>query len=118
MTPCNDLVCILEVGESVFRQFIAKQSGVVKGIPCDKLCNDTLDFPLMKSLWDNILQRCCQERSKQTHKICLENIIMLYLKVRSFSYAKDCINKYKIQQKTGKSKALRKELKRKSSDKE
>ena len=118
VTPCNDLVHILEVGESVFRQFIAKQSGVVKSIPCDKLCNDTLDSPLVKSLWDNILQGCGQELSKQTHKICLENIIMLYLKVRSFSYAKDYINKYKIQQKTGKSKALRKELKRKSSDKE
>ncbi len=117
VTSCNDLVHILEVGESVFCQFIAKQSGVVKSIPCDKLCNDTLNSPLVKSLWDNILQGCGQELSKQTHKICLENIIMLYLKVRSFSYAKDYINKYKIQKKTGKSKALRKELKRKSSDK-
>ncbi len=80
VTPCNDLVHILEVGESVFRQFIAKQSGVVKSIPCDKLCNDTLDSPLVKSLWDNILQGCGQEFSKQTHKICLENVIMLYLR--------------------------------------
>ncbi len=37
VTPCNDLVHILEVGEGVFRQLIAKQSGVVKSIPCDKL---------------------------------------------------------------------------------
>lgn len=118
VTPCNDLVQILEVAEIVFRQFTAKQSIVVKSIPCDKLCNDVLDPPLVKSLWDNILQGCGQELSKQTHKICLENIIMLYLKVRSFSYAKDYISKFKIQQKTAKSKALRKELKRKSSDKE
>ena len=118
VTPCNDLVKILEVAEIIFCQFTTKQSSVVKSIPSEKLCNDTLDSPLVKSLWDNILQGCGQEISKQTHKICLENIIILYLKVRSFSYAKDYINKFKVQQKTGKSKALRKELKRKSSDKE
>ena len=88
---------------------------MVKSIPCEKLCNDTLDSPLVKSLWDNILQGCGKELSKQVHMICLENIIMLYLKVRSFSYAKGYINKFKIQQKAGKSKALRKKLKRKSS---
>ena len=113
MTPCNDLVKILDVAEIIFRQFTTKQSSVVKSIPSKKLCNDTLDSPLVKSLWDNILQGCGQEISKQTHKICLENIIILYLKVRSFSYAKDYINKFKVQQKAGKSKALRKELKRK-----
>ena len=118
VTPCNDLVKILEVAEIIFHQFTTKQSSVVKSIPSEKLCNDTLDSPLVKSLWDNILQGCGQEISKQTHKICLENIIILYLKVRSFSYAKDYINKFKVQQKSGKSKALRKELKRKSSDKE
>ena len=117
VTPCNDLVQILEVVEIVFRQFTANEASVVKSIPCEKLCNDTLDSPLVKSLWDNILQGCGEELSKQVHKICLENIIMLYLKAHSFSYAKDYINKFKIQQKTGKSKALRKELKRKSSDK-
>ena len=43
MTPCNDLVQILEVVEIVFRQFPANESSVVKSIPCEKLCNDTLD---------------------------------------------------------------------------
>ena len=118
VTPCNDLVKILEVAEILFGHFTAKQSSVVKSIPSDKLCNDTLDSPLVMSLCDNILQGCGQEISKQTHTIFLETIIILYLKVRSFSYAKDYINKFKVQQKTGKSKALRKELKRKSSDKE
>ena len=113
VTPCNDLVQILEVVEIVFRQFTANESSVVKSILCEKLCNDTLDSPWVKSLWDNILQGCGKELSKQVHKICLENIIMLYLKVRSFSYAKDYINKFKIQQKAGKSTGL----KRKSSDK-
>ena len=46
-------------------------------------------------------------------KLCLENI-KLYLKVRSFSYAKDYISKFNIQRKAAKSKALRRELKRSS----
>ena len=117
VTPCKDLVRILEVVEHIFRQFIEKQSNVVKSIPVFQiLCNDALDSPLLKSLWENIIQDCGQETSKQTQKLCLENILKLYLKVRSFSYAKDYISKFKIQQKAAKSKSLRKELKRKSED--
>lgn len=81
VTPCKDLVEILEIC-----QF---QKDVLKKIPCDTLCNDALASPLLKSLWDNILQGCNQELSKQTSKLCLENIIKLYLKDRSFSCAKD-----------------------------
>ena len=55
--------------------------------------------------------------SKQTSKLCLENIVKLYLRVRSSPYAKDIISKFKIQQKTKKSKELRKELKKYSEDK-
>ena len=86
---------------------------LVKKIPCDTLCNDALESPLLKS-WENILQGCNQELSKQTIKLCLENIIKLYLKVRSFSYAKDYISKFKVKQKAVKSKGLQKELKRQS----
>jgi hypothetical protein len=74
---------------------------------------------LLKSLWDNILQGCGNNISKQTNKLCLENIVKLkrVRRVRSFSYAKDYISKFKIQQKAKKSKGLRKELKRYSEDK-
>jgi hypothetical protein len=59
----------------------------------------------------------CKDLPKQTTKLCLENIIKLYIKVRSFSYARDYISKFKIKQKAAKSKALRKELKRHNVDK-
>ena len=117
VTPCEDLVKLLEVVEILFRQCIGKQP-TVKNIPCDKLCNDAIDSPLIKSLWDNIMQGCGNNISKQTSKLCLENIIKLYLRVRSFSYAKDVISKFKIQQKAKKSKGLRKELKKYSEDKQ
>ena len=115
VAPCTDLVQILETVEIVFRQFIAKQTTVVSAIPCDTLCNEALESPLIKSLWENILQEC-KDLPKQTTKLCLENIVKLYIKVRSFSYARDYINKFKIKQKAAKSKGLRKELKRHNVD--
>ena len=108
VAPCTDLVQILETVEIVFRQFIAKQTTVVSAIPCDTLCNKALESPLIKSLWENILQEC-KDLPKQTTKLCLENIVKLYIKVCSFSYARDYINKFKIKQKAAKSKGLRKE---------
>jgi hypothetical protein len=64
VTPSQDLVRLLEVVENLFREFIQKQTSVVKSIPCEKLCNDALDLPLLKSLWENIMQDCSQETSK------------------------------------------------------
>ena len=113
VTPSKDLVQVLEVVEKMIRDFIQKQTSVVKSIPTEQLCNDALDLPLLKSLWKNIMQDSSPETSKQTRKLCLENIVKLYLRVRSFSNAKDYISKFKMQQKAVRSKSLRKELKRK-----
>jgi hypothetical protein len=76
VTPSQDLVRVLEVVENLFREFIQKQTSVV---------------------WEKIMQDCSQETSKQTKKLCLENIVKLYLRVRSFSYAKDYISNFKMQ---------------------
>ena len=48
----------------------------------------------------------------------LHNIINLYLHVRSFSFAKDVIQKHKIKQKQVKAKSLRKKVKRASGGKD
>ena len=50
--------------------------------------------------------------SGDTQKLCLENIVKLYLKVRSFSYARD-----RIKEKQNKMKGLRKLDLKQSSDK-
>ena len=117
VTPSKHLVQVLEVVENMFRQFIQQQTSIVRSIPCEQLCNDALDLPKLKSLWENIMQDCGQKTSRQTEKLCLENIVKLYLRVRSFSYAKDYISNFKMQQKAVRSKSLRKELKRRSEDK-
>ena len=48
----------------------------------------------------------------------LHNIINLFLHVRSFSFAKDVIQKHKIKQKQVKAKSLGEELKRASGGKD
>ena len=115
--PSKHLVQVLEVVENNFRQFIQQQTSVVRSIPCEQLCNDALDLPKLKSLWENIMQDCGQKTSRQTEKLCLENIVKLCLRVQSFSYAKDYISNFKMHQKAVRSKSLRKELKRRSEDK-
>ena len=116
-SPCDDLINILEVTELAFRDEIKKSVGMIRNIPTDSIYNATAENPKVKSLWENIVLSCSIEISSATQKLCLENVLKLYLKVRSFSYAKDYISKYRINEKRGKNKALRNELKRKDSDK-
>jgi hypothetical protein len=51
-------------------------------------------------------------------KDVLQSIVALYIRVRSFSFAKDIVQKYKIQSKSVKQKALRKEISRASNESE
>ena len=46
----------------------------------------------------------------------MTSIIKLYVRVRSFSYAKDIIQRFKVKEQLVKSKALRKEIKRSSNN--
>ena len=63
----------------------------VRNIPIGMICVSTLGSPLVKSLWHNIL--LVVEESSPTQKLLSENIIQLFLRVQSSSYAKYYINK-------------------------
>ena len=76
------------------------------------ICYETINIPVVKSLWDNIVVLSGVNSSGDTQKIYLENIVKIFFRVRSFSYAKDYITQYKIREKQSKSKALRKDLKK------
>jgi hypothetical protein len=108
VTPCNDLVGILEEAEVLFRSEISKSKLVLRNIPTDKVCLSTLESPTVKSLWDNIVLASGINSGSSTTKLCLENVVKLYLKVRSFSYVKDYVVKYKMREKEVKKRALRK----------
>lgn len=112
VTPCDGLLGILEEAEISFRKHVGCGDLTMRNIPTDMICASTLNCPLVKSLWDNIVLDSGVEQSCSTQKLLLENIVKLYLRVRSFSYARDYISKYKIKAKQTKSKALRKDLKR------
>jgi hypothetical protein len=116
VTPCEELVGILEITELCFRKEVDQKSQTVRNIPTEIIYNSTIDSPQVKSLWDSIVLASSVEASSLTSKLCLENIIKLYVRVRSFSFAKDYITKYKIKAKQIKKKSLRKEMKKGSKD--
>ena len=89
----------------------------ISHLPAETMVNEVLSSALVKTLWDNIVENCDTEISKECQSLCLENIIKLYNQVRCFSYAKDIINKYKISEKLSRKKALRKELKKSDEEK-
>ena len=97
VTPSDDLVRILHQAELHFRVAVQGKQ-VLRNIDVDSICFVTISSPIVKSLWD-------------MQKLCLENVVKLYLKVRSFSYARKYITQFKIKEKQGKKKALRKDLK-------
>ena len=111
VNPSDDLIGILQKAEIKFRREVNKSKEVLRNIPVDVICYKTISMPIVKSLWDNIVVSSGVNPSGDTQKLCLENIVKLFLKVRSFSYARDYITQYKIREKQRNSKALRKDLK-------
>ena len=101
----------LEVAELCFRSEVNAKD-LLRNIPIDFICNQVSDFPVVRSLWENIVMSSGIDISSPTQKLCLENVVKLYLRVRSFSYVRDFITKYKIKEKQTKSKGLPKYLKR------
>ena len=114
-TPCEDLIGIGFEMEKTFRcETVAFD--VTKPIPICELQTRILENPKVKSLWSNIVQECPYSVYQDCLKVCLENIIFLYLKIRAFSFSRDMINKYKKQNCSNGKKALRKTLQQKSED--
>jgi hypothetical protein len=112
VSPSHHLMGIVEEAEICFRKNVGEGELVLRNIPTEIICESTLGSPVVKSLWENIVLESGIEESSSTQKLCLENIVKLYIRVRSFSYATDYISKYKIKEKQTKSKSLRKDLKR------
>ena len=110
VTPSDDLVRILHQAELHFRAAVQGKQ-VLRNIDVDSICFVTISSPIVKSLWENIVLSAGVTKSGDTQKLCLENVVKLYLKVRSFSYARKYITQFKIKEKQAKKKALRKDLK-------
>ena len=109
--PCEDLLIVAVECEKVFRQY---SGGLVSEIPLEQVRADILQKPKVKSAWDAILLDASLGKTSLTD-ICLENIVMLYIRVRSFSYTKDVVTQLKIKEKLKlQHKGLRKTLRKQS----
>ena len=54
--------------------------------------------PRAKSFWNNIVEQCDVQVTKECQSLCFENI-KLYGTVRGFSFAREIVNKYKLSEK-------------------
>ena len=61
--------------------------------------------------YSNILTQASVGMGKEARKNLLEKLISLYLRIRSFSTARDIIDKHRVEQKKPKSKGLRRSIK-------
>ena len=105
--PNEAIKSIAKITEIMFRQHLKSQKAAHLSVPTDKIVDLVLATPDVKSLWESIIADL-----DSCSKLALENFIKLYVQVRSFSHARDMVNKYKLKKKALKKKALRKELKK------
>ena len=113
-SPHPWIVSIAEACELIFKNSTDK--GMITHLPVETMVNEVLSLASVNGLWDNIIDKCDNEISKECKLLYLENFIKLYIKVRCFSFAKDVVNKYKLSTNAPKKKALRKELKKNSEE--
>ena len=80
MKSCKDLVNILEIADMSFREHVDIISEVVvRNIPLETILESTLNSPVVKFWWDNIVSDV--QSTSYIQKPCLENIVKLYIRV-------------------------------------
>ena len=76
------------------------------------ICQDITKDATVQLKWENICSSSEIRIDNHVKKDVLASIIDLYVRIRSFTYAKDIVQKFKLTQKrTGKDKSLRKNIK-------
>ena len=89
-------------------------------INIEKIRSESSSVSEVKAAYDTLLSNSELKVDKHVAKDVLQSILDLYIRVRSFSFAKDIVQNYKIKAKQLKEKGLRKEISRasKQSDQE
>ena len=72
------------------RHIMGSKADVTTSIPVDKIVDDILMQPVVLSLWENITLGLDFSISSECSKLALENFVKLFVRVRSFSYARHC----------------------------
>ena len=114
-SPSEHIKSIAENVEYVFCKHVSQsKQSVTTTVPTEKIVDEDLALPAVISIRENITTDLDYEISKECKKLALENFVKLFVKVRSFSYAKDIINRHKLKEKKSKTRALRTDLKKKA----
>lgn len=106
--PSELLVALITVVELIFREETSKNT---TNIPTVTIINRSLESQDIISHWDAIVQNCCTEVNEECSSSCLENILKLFITIRSFSHTRNIVEKYRLLEKAEKKmKGLRKTL--------
>ena len=89
----------------------------MRKIPTDEIINYLPKYPDVISNYNSFSTQTEGTISKEIPKNVLEKMVTLYIRVRSFSYAKDVKFKKILQSRTTDKKSLREYLKKKSDQK-
>ena len=103
---------IFERSEHYFR--LASSDWTTHKIDCSSVASKTVVDVDVVTAYSNWLSNSELEIPSNVGKDMLHNIVWLYTRVRSYSFAKDIIQKHKVRAKQLKSKGLRKEISRAS----
>ena len=92
--------------EKVFLQaeliFCARAAAFTTTISCPDLVRETLKEPSVLSNYEDICLDSNLKLDKEVSMDLLENIVALYIRVRTFSFAKDVQEKHKLAKKQAK----------------
>ena len=110
----NDALNIFVIVEKMFRE---ATNEFITEINLEKLVLKALENSLLQSYYANIQSNAEIFVDDEVASNLLEEIVKLYIKVRSHSYARDVKEKYKVKQRRTKARSLRTELKKKSKNK-
>lgn len=101
-TPCQEVVFGPQMSQLKAlprsQKYLKSQKAVHLSVPTDKILDQVLTTPDVKSLWKSIIADLDSQVSNECSKLALENFIKLYVQVRSFSHARDIVNKYKLKE--------------------
>jgi hypothetical protein len=114
-SPTERAMAIFLKTEHYFINYACKPDQCQK-IDIKNVTQKSVQDPDVVSAFNTIVSESALHIDNSVSKDILHCIINLYVRVRSFSLAKDIIQKYKIKQKQVKAKALRKEIQRASAD--
>ena len=105
---CMDSIKLFEQAEL---EFLQQTVGHVTNIDSKPLVDTLMKNHVVKSFWHKMVEDSMLSIDSDVGKDVLEQMLGLYIRVRSFAYAKSIREKHKLQAKRGKKRSLRNELK-------